>query len=301
MNHRITRIQHYLTRLKWRLKLFTTLREEKVNLADISIVVVGRNDNYGGDFSLRLKTTIDWNLSKLPGAELVYVEWNRIEGKESDCSWIEKRYAGAKCYSISNSVHQTITNNPKMPVMEYFAKNIGIRKATRKWVLMINADCLVGNDTCNNIKKLSKSHVYGTNYVSFKWDGQPITNAHLENKNSVVIAFPAPPQMGSVVGNFILTHRDNWIKATGYDESLKNVRAGVDQNGLEQLLHAGLKPMVIGTHFHLDHPESIIHGSNATHGTHAFNNIPYSNLNSWGFNEGSFTSISERTWQLEKI
>jgi hypothetical protein len=79
------------------------------------------------------------------------------------------------------------------------------------------------------------------------------------------------------------------------------VRAGVDTNGLKQLFYAGLKPMVLGHHFHLDHPESIVHGNNDTHGVNAFNNIPYKNNENWGFNTSPLKQISERIWELEKI
>ena len=301
MAYYLTKISHILQRLLWRLRFFFSKKNQHIRPEDISIIVVGRNDNYGGDFSLRLKTTMDWNFKQLPGAELIYVEWNRIAEKDSDCDWIEKRYPNAKCITVTNAVHCQINNNPKMPVMEYFAKNIGMRKASGKWILMINADCLIGNDVKNNLHKLSSDYVYGTNYVSFTWDGQPITDAHLNNKYTHTVVFPAPPNMGSVVGNFIFTHKDNWMRATGYDERLTNVRAGVDSNGMNQLLHQGLKPMVLGTHFHLDHPESIVHGANATHGQHAFNNIPYKNPDTWGFQQQEFKQISERIWQLEKI
>src|SRR5882672_7207788 len=109
MNYYFTRILHAFQRFKWKIKFMFSEKNCPVSPGDISIIVVGRNDNYGGDFSLRLKITMDWNLKQLPGAELIYVEWNRIREKERDCEWIEKRYPAARCYSISNEVHQTIT------------------------------------------------------------------------------------------------------------------------------------------------------------------------------------------------
>jgi hypothetical protein len=301
VNYYINKINDLVRKLYWRIKLGLITDGEVVHSNDVSIIVVGRNDNYGGDFSLRLKTTIDWNLKQLPGAELIYVEWNRIPEKDSDCTWIEKRYPNSKCYSVSNTVHQTITANPKMPVMEYFAKNIGMRKASGNWLLMINADCLIGNDTLKKLEKLSKNYVYGTNYVSFKWDEKPISNEQLYNKNLYTVTFAAPANMGAVVGNFILTHKNNWLKATGYDETLTNVRAGVDANGLKQLLYMGIRQAVLGKHYHLDHPESIVHGTNTSHGVHTFNNVPYKNNVNWGFNDKHFKQISERIWELEKI
>jgi hypothetical protein len=302
LNYYFSKIISVNTKLKWKNKLRAANKQaEKVKPEDISIIVVGRNDNYGGDFSLRLKTTIDWNLQQLPGAELIYVEWNKIADKESDCTWMEKRYPAGKFFIVPNEIHTQINNNPKMPVMEYFAKNIGIRRSTRKWLLMINADCFLAEDTAKSLHKLSKNYVYGTHYISIKWNGEAIKDFDYKNKNSVVVAFPADKKMSAVVGNFILSSKENWMKATGYDERLTNVRAGVDTNGVNQLLHMGLKPMVLGHHYHLDHPESIIHGTNDTHGKHEFKNIPYLNEPNWGFNNYPLKQLSERIWQLEKI
>lgn len=301
MKHRLKQLLDNYQKLIWEIKRRLMNGNKPVSFNQISIIVVGRNDNYGGDFSLRLKTTMDWNLKQLPGAELIYIEWNRIKEKASDCDWIEKRYPNVKCFTISNEVHQKITNNQKMPVMEYFAKNIGMRKATREWLLMINGDCLIGLDVTKNITKLNENYVYATNYVSFKWDQQPITHQHIKNKKTYTVTFPAGPNFNAAVGNFILCHKNNWLKATGYDESLTNVRAGVDSNGLNQLLHSGVKKAIIGTHYHLDHPESIVHGTNASHGVHQFNNIPYKNDNNWGFNDKHFKQISEKIWELKEI
>ncbi|HEV7231453.1 MAG TPA: hypothetical protein VGO45_09005 [Bacteroidia bacterium] len=290
-----------MNKLLWRIRLFLTHSGlAHVNSSHISIVVVGRNDNYGGDFPERLQATIDWNLRHLPGAELIYIEWNKIEEKESDCLWIEKRYPGAKCYVVPGNIHKEISTNPKMPVMEYFAKNIAMRRSSREWILMINADCFIGNDVIKNIGKLNRNYIYGTHYVSIKWDGKPIADYHMQMKENVVFGFAADRSLLAVVGNFILTHKQNWLNATGYDERLTNVRAGVDTNGVRQLLQQGLKTMVLGHHFHLDHPESIIHGVNQTHGSNAFNNIPYRNPENWGLVDYPLKQISERIWLLEK-
>ncbi len=302
MNYYISKIKNELNEFLWTLKrLFIRIGKEKVESKDISIIVVGRNDNYGGDFSLCLKTTLDWNIKQLPDAEVIYIEWNKIEEKESDCNWIEQRYKNAKCYIVPNQIHTTVNSNPKMPVMEYFAKNIGTRKATRDWIIMINADCLIGNEMMKNITRLNKKYVYGTHYISFKWDGNPIEQYHFRDKKNIVIRFPAQKNLSAVVGNFIMTYKSNWVNATGYDERLTNVRAGVDDNGLEQLRFMGLKTAVLGHHYHLDHPESIIHGANTSHGENEFKNIPYKNNEQWGFINYPLKQISERIWQLEKI
>jgi len=297
---RINHYHHLWLRLKWNLKRQLDFsKKEAVN--SVSIIVVGRNDNYGGDFSNRLRTTLDWNLSHIPHSELIYIEWNKIKDKPSDCTWIAERYTNAKCYVVPQEIHQLFSQNSSMPVMEYLAKNIGIRKAATDWILMVNADVFIGNDVLRNINQLNINTAYATHYVSIKWDGKPLTDHHQQDKKNVVIKFPAPQRLGSVVGNFILTHKNNWLKATGYDENLKNVRAGVDRNGLDQLLYLGLKTQVLGSHYHLDHPESIIHGMNETHGEHHFKNIPYKNPENWGFINYPLKQIGDRIWELQKI
>ncbi len=297
---RLEILRQFFLRLRWRIRRaidFST--KEKVN--SISLIVAGRNDNYGGDFSIRLQTVLDWNMSHMPNAELVYIEWNQVKDRPSDCEWISKRYPNSFCYIVPNSIHKTINDNPKMPMLEYFAKNLGIRKSKNDWLMMLNADVFVGQDTLENIHRLNKDTVYGTHYVSIKWDGKPLEKYHQEDKNIIITQFAAPENLSATVGNFILTHKKNWLEAGGYDVQLNNVRAGVDSNGLSQLLHLGLKPIVIGHHYHLDHPESIIHGPNESHGMHSFENIPYKNPDDWGFINYPLLQISERIWELQPI
>ncbi|MFA5782689.1 MAG: hypothetical protein WC868_10535, partial [Bacteroidales bacterium] len=121
INWRINFLHQQYLKLCWDVKrLLDFSKKEKIN--SISVIVVGRNDNYGGDFSLRLQTTLDWNLKHLPNPELIYVEWNQIKERPSNCNWIAERYPNAKCYIVPDEIHRNIAANPdKIPVMEYFA------------------------------------------------------------------------------------------------------------------------------------------------------------------------------------
>lgn len=289
-----------ILKLRWEIKrLFDFSKKEKVDA--VSVVVVGRNDNYGGDFSERLKTTLDWNLAHLPNPELIYIEWNHVPDRSSDCEWIVQRYKNAKCYIIPKPIHETITNNPKMPVMEYFGKNVGVRRASNEWILLINADILLGKDVIRRIKRgLSRKFVYGTHYNNIKWQGEIIREPFFQNRNIIINSFSANRKLASVVGNMILAHKNNWLKGTGYDENLKDVRAGVDENGKNNMLYYGARPMVLGNHYHLDHNESIIHGRNDTHGFNHFNNIPYQNMPNWGLIDLKEIQVNENIWRLEK-
>ena len=314
---RLTMIQRISAALEWRFRVsknrFNKGRwklkkaldsSPKENIKSLSIVVVGRNDNYGGDFSLRLKTTIDWNLSRFPNAELIYIDWNPLNDKPSDTIWMSERYPNAKLYVIPNEIHKQFAGTVKFPILEYFAKNMGIRKASGDYIALINADILLGTDIQFN--QLSKNNIYGSHFTNIRWKGEHITEEFLKNEEIILASSAAPFNLESVVGNFILTHRDNWMKMTGYDERLVDVRNGVDSNGLKMLLHLGLKPIALGHHYHLDHPESLINGANPTHGSNeriqqiqdGFN-IPYQNSKSWGMNNFVFEQINTNVWKAK--
>jgi hypothetical protein len=96
------------------------------------------------------------------------------------------------------------------------------------------------------------------------------------------------------------------MKATGYDESLRNSRAGVDANGVDQLLSLGLKQKVIGHHLHFDHPESITRNANQeSHGDMkvlaSLGNVPYKNPSNWGMEDYKLKEVSKNVWELQRI
>lgn len=300
-NWRINFIHQQYLKFRWELRrLLDFSKKEKVN--NISVIVVGRNDNYGGDFSLRLKTTLDWNLSHLPNSELIYVEWNQLKDKPSDCEWIVKKYPNAKCYIVPNEIHRKIAATPeKMPVMEYFAKNLGIRKANNDWILLINADVYIEPSDFKNLK-LSSGYVYGTAFCNVDWNGFPI-HSTAYNKSVKFTGYPYG-DLAAVVGNFILTHRNNWMKIKGYDESLNDVRYGVDNDALFQFYYFGIKPMLIGHHFHLDHSESASKGNNESHGAVSKlrnRKYPYINSDNWGLSDYPSKQVSDNIFELQDL
>lgn len=301
MHWRVRLIDRKLKRMAWEVK--RQFLHNNTELVDrFSMIVVGRNDNYGGDFTDRLKRTIDWNYTRLPNCELIYVEWNRIEDRPSDTEWIAQRYENSKCFIVPNAIHQIYNTNPKIPMMEYHAKNVAIREASNDWLALINADVFLGLNALRNLRSLNKRTVYGTHYNNIEWHGEEITEKHITDPKLQLNQFSAGKALRAVVGNFILSHKDNWMKAGGYNEKLTQVRIGVDRMGLYQLLHQGLDQMIIGDHYHLDHAESAIKGANTTHGDTSFvsnnSSIPYSNPPDWGMRAYQKQQIADNIWEF---
>lgn len=303
-----------LNSLSWRLKLArdraARVRWHVRKLADISkaadgepsiaLVVVGRNDNYGGDFRGRLNTTLEWNLT-YPFTEAIYIEWNPISDKPSDAPWLVEKFKNLRVYIVSPDRHRKCCSNPSMPMMEYFAKNVGIRRATSSWVCLVNADVLIGPDVFERFGRLRGDRVYGTHSVNIRWNGSPIKASELNERGTRIGEFSATPDLFSVVGNFVLAPRELWHRARGYDESLTDRRVVCDAHGVSQLYNLGAKPRVLGRHYHLDHPESCQNAILDHQGKYfdPWEGIPYRNGDDWGQADARERLIGERTYYLD--
>ncbi|MCB0540791.1 MAG: hypothetical protein KDE33_24965 [Bacteroidetes bacterium] len=146
----------------------------------LSIVVTGRNDNYGGDFISRLQSCITWNTKLLEkykiSTEFIIVNWNPIKENKSlkeQIEWTENRkYVKYRVITVPAEIHNTF-NAPNIrknvPLYEYLAKNTGIRRAKGKFILAMNPDILVSEQIIQKIGKqeLKKNYFYRANRIDF--------------------------------------------------------------------------------------------------------------------------------------
>ena len=106
----------------------------------ISIVIVGRNDNYGGDFEDRLLATARYNLDELEKrgieVELIFVEWNPLADRPLLSERIAATFSRARCIVVDAAVHRLISQNRYIKVFEYHAKNVGAKRAKGDWLLL---------------------------------------------------------------------------------------------------------------------------------------------------------------------
>lgn len=123
---------------------------------ELSIVVTGRNDDYGGDFHQRLQNSVRWwsywlKEYEVP-AEYVFVNWNPLPDKPSlfdTIEWYPHKYFEIKFVEVPNRIHREF-DNPEIrkpnQLYEFIAKNAGVRRATGKFILCTNADILCDPD-----------------------------------------------------------------------------------------------------------------------------------------------------------
>lgn len=118
----------------------------------ISFVVGARNDDYGGNFLHRMQVFVNvllslWDKYSLD-AELIIVEWNPPEDKprlRDVLVWPERLKSGTvRIIEVPNEIHKRLPNSDRMPMFEYLAKNVGIRRARGEYVLATNPDIIFG-------------------------------------------------------------------------------------------------------------------------------------------------------------
>lgn len=112
----------------------------------ISIVVSGRNDNYAGNFEERFLAAYRRNCRELEqagiDAEWIFVEWNPPNEDYLSYTLADKGFS--KCYVVDPDIHEVVCSSIHMQFLQFFAKNVGIRRAGNPWVLVTNPDVVFG-------------------------------------------------------------------------------------------------------------------------------------------------------------
>lgn len=114
----------------------------------LTIVVSGRNDDYGETFSNRFQTFLR-HLASLDERhkalfELIVVEWNPPPDRAPMAEAFD--WSGlpmSRVITVSAELHASIPIAGNMPLLEFVAKNVGVRRATAAFVLSTNPDVVL--------------------------------------------------------------------------------------------------------------------------------------------------------------
>lgn len=255
----------------------------------VSIVIIGRNDNYGVNFLQRLNTfirSLDRQTIAYPDLfELIIVEWNPLPNNPplQDVISIAKNYQ-TRIITVPPAVHNSILD-ADAPVLEFWAKNTGIRRSRGDFVLVTNPDILFSHAMIDYIAKeqLDTNAIYRTdrfdyhgegiekieesNYIKFalqnvfQMHGCPATIA--VKPSDSVEKLPRSPETNALFtnasGDFILSARSNFFKSKGLCVENNVTKGHVDSFSLVRLAWVAKLPKQVRLSspmciFHMDHP-----------------------------------------------
>lgn len=132
----------------------------------MSFVVAARNDNYGGNFLHRMQVFVNallvqWRRYHLE-AELLVVEWNPPKNERllaEVLDWTDVLLPQTvRFIQVPNELHQQLPNSDRMPMFEYIAKNVGIRRARGEYILATNPDILFSDKLIRFLASGKLSH-----------------------------------------------------------------------------------------------------------------------------------------------
>jgi hypothetical protein len=275
----------------------------------VTAVFVGRNDDYVADNEARIRAMIEWN-SKLLCDEMIFVEWNPLLDRPLLSTALAKDYPHLRAYVVHPDIHARLCDHPRMPVLEEFGKNVGIRRAASEYVCVTNCYIFWDRNVARMGRVLDRNLVFRTRRVELRWDGRVPTQDYLRDPaNRIEYRLGWRQELDYGCGDFVLAHRDLWLRAGGYDESLRNQRLYCDGRGLGQLLAHGGKPAHLGFHYHIFHESS---SSSLNKGTDPstlknalgqsfdyLSDLPYQNPPSWGLADAREEAVAERVWMLK--
>jgi len=119
----------------------------------LSVVVVTRNDDHGGDPLKRLQAfvnTFDAQCRRTGlDAELIVVEWNPPADRPRLYTLIRVPAACAfavRFVEVPSELHARLSHAEALPLFQMIGKNVGIRRARGRFVLSTNIDIIFSNE-----------------------------------------------------------------------------------------------------------------------------------------------------------
>jgi hypothetical protein len=220
----------------------------------ISIIITGRNDDFGGDFNLRLFRALEFNHRHLSDRgvphEFVFVEWRPIAGKPWLAEVLADRYPDLVPHTLTSYVadlayHEAFSLNPKLVFQEFIAKNIGIRRCRGEYILTTNTDIYLSRGVLDLMEKraFTPRVLYRVPRIDLKdgIDCEAMDWSILEDRrNYDTINEIHPPCYTNASGDFLLLDRDSYRALGGFNEVYRVAKVHMDSNFCLKAYSSGL-------------------------------------------------------------
>jgi hypothetical protein len=270
----------------------------------LTIILTGRNDDFGGDFNGRLFSAAEFNHRQLLNYgishEYVFVEWSPIPGKpylseilKAQLPWWDRLYV------VDPAWHRHFCVNPKLVFMEFFAKNVGLRRASGRLVLTTNTDIWLSRGVLQALAHgtLDGGTVHRCVRVDLNREigYEGVTFDVLEHADSFLRSNLVLPELyTNGAGDFILLDRASYLDIGGFNEVYRVSKIHKDANFCHKAHARGYPLQLIGEVYHFDHDSSWVnvmglyenHHADAPFGPSNWNwTMHYDNCESWGLRD----------------
>lgn len=278
----------------------------------LSIILVGRNDDFGGDFNGRMIAAAEFNHANLQASgishEYILIEWSPSPHKPYLAEVIGDRLPWwHRSYVVDPAWHTHLSVNPKLVFMEFFAKNVGLRRAGGRFVLTTNTDIWLSRGVLEALATgdLSERVVYRCIRVDLKREigYQGMTFDLLEHPESFLRSnLVRPGFYSNAAGDFILLDRQSYLDLGGFNEVYRVSKIHKDTNFCYKAYARGYPFSVLGEVYHLDHESSwnnVMHLYGANHADAPFGpsdwnwQQDYENPPTWGLH-GAKENVGDR-------
>lgn len=220
----------------------------------ITIVITGRNDDFGGDFNARMFGALEFNHAHLSARgiphEFVFVEWRPISGKPWLSEVLCDRYPQLVpdtlfCYVADEAYHDAYSLNQKLQFQEFIAKNIAIRRCRGAFILTTNTDVYLSRGILNELagRTLAPRVLYRTVRIDLKDNiaGAGMDWSILEDeRNYDHVNEIEPPYYTNASGDFLLLDRDSYRELRGFNEVYRAAKVHMDSNFCRKAYSCGL-------------------------------------------------------------
>ena len=220
----------------------------------LSIILTGRNDDFGGDFNGRFFRALRFNHDHLTAAgvshEFVFVEWRPIAGRSYLATQLEQELpdlgpAELRCYVVDPAYHDAFSQNPRLQFQEFIAKNVGIRRTRGRHVLTTNTDVYLSRGIIDRLA--SRSLADGVLYRAARCDLKSAIDVSRldwdsleDERNYEIVNTIRPPFFTNASGDFLLLDRDSYHRLRGFNEVYRVAKIHIDGNFCLKAYFAGV-------------------------------------------------------------
>ena len=286
----------------------------------LSIVLTGRNDDFGGNFAGRLFGALQYNHARLEAAglayELVFVEWRPVPGKPLLSDELRRQLPEINerltTIEVDARYHSAFTQNPRLQFHEFIAKNVGIRRAAGAHVLATNSDVYLSGKIVSWLaeESLQPRTLYRATRVDLKsgLDQHYLAeDAFADERNYEAVNTMKSPFFTNGAGDFLLLEAGAWAELRGFNEVFRAAKIHIDANFCYQAAAAGMAIVDTGARiFHVGagtfHRQRGVHAllpHTAPWGSRWHKRVLYDNPPDWGLARAPITKRDSRHWRLE--